>query len=182
MNREQWLNVVKEEATPLFVEHGYPLPSNIRISVGFPKGVRKAVGQCFSSECSGDDTFELFVSPVVEGGEEVAGILVHELCHAAVGTKAGHRGEFKKCAESVGLVGPMIFSTPGPELEEWLQGVVLSAGPYPHATLSPTVTKKDGIRQVKIECPDCGYVCRTTRKWLNVGLPTCCCGREMEEC
>ena len=33
---------------------------------------------------------------------------------------------------------------------------------------------------VKIECPEDGYTVRTTSKWLDIGLPTCPCGTEME--
>ena len=34
---------------------------------------------------------------------------------------------------------------------------------------------------VKVECVDCGYVIRTTRKWLDVGNPSCPEGDEMFE-
>jgi hypothetical protein len=33
-----------------------------------------------------------------------------------------------------------------------------------------------GTRMLKLECSGCGYVARTTRKWLEVGAPSCCCG------
>ena len=33
---------------------------------------------------------------------------------------------------------------------------------------------------IKLICEDCGYTVRTTRKWLKVGFPTCCCGGAME--
>jgi hypothetical protein len=32
---------------------------------------------------------------------------------------------------------------------------------------------------LRLECPACGYTCRTTAKWIEVGLPTCPCGEEM---
>ena len=31
-------------------------------------------------------------------------------------------------------------------------------------------------RQILVVCPGCGYKIRTTRQWIGVGLPTCCCG------
>ncbi len=48
-------------------------------------------------------------------------------------------------------------------------------GPYPHHSLNPIVKdKKQGIRLIKAECPGCGYIIRTTRKWFEgVGLPIC---------
>lgn len=30
-------------------------------------------------------------------------------------------------------------------------------------------------RLIKIECPECGYVARVTRRWLLQGRPICCC-------
>lgn len=39
--------------------------------------------------------------------------------------------------------------------------------------------KGPGSRLVKCSCPDCGYVVRTTAKWIAVGLPTCPCGEEL---
>jgi hypothetical protein len=29
---------------------------------------------------------------------------------------------------------------------------------------------------LKLECEDCGYVVRTTQKWIEMGSPTCYCG------
>lgn len=34
---------------------------------------------------------------------------------------------------------------------------------------------------VWMTCKSCGYLVRTTQKWLNLGTPTCQCGTEMEE-
>lgn len=33
-------------------------------------------------------------------------------------------------------------------------------------------------RQLKLECPECGYTARATAKWIAVGMPTCPCGGE----
>jgi len=35
-------------------------------------------------------------------------------------------------------------------------------------------------RMLKVECPADGYIVRTTQKWIDLGLPTCPCGEEME--
>ena len=37
------------------------------------------------------------------------------------------------------------------------------------------------VRQLKAVCKECGYTVRVTRKWLNIGVPVCPCGTEMEE-
>lgn len=41
-------------------------------------------------------------------------------------------------------------------------------------------TKKQTTRMKKATCPVCGYLIRVSRKWLNVGCPTCACGVKME--
>lgn len=43
----------------------------------------------------------------------------------------------------------------------------------------PWVPPKQSTRMIKLVCPADGYAVRTTRKWIEVGLPRCPCGREM---
>jgi hypothetical protein len=40
--------------------------------------------------------------------------------------------------------------------------------------------KKQSTRMLKLECDECGYVVRTTQKWINVGVPVCHCGAEFQ--
>lgn len=35
--------------------------------------------------------------------------------------------------------------------------------------------QKQPTRLIKCACPNCGYVIRTTRKWMATGLPWCAC-------
>jgi hypothetical protein len=52
--------------------------------------------------------------------------------------------------------------------------ILEAGGPYPHAELSKTATKKQGTRLLKLQCPICPYTVRITRKWLDsVGPPAC---------
>lgn len=37
--------------------------------------------------------------------------------------------------------------------------------------------KKQTTRHIKCVCPECGYVARITRKWINAGCPACPCGK-----
>jgi len=180
--REDWLHALREQCVPLFETANYPLPDKIRLSCGFPRSQRKATGQCWSAESSEDGTYEIFVSPVLSDAVEVAATIVHELCHAAVGIEAGHKGTFRECATTIGLEGKMTATTAGAKLTTLLKEITGKLGPYPHAILNPSATvKKQGTRMIKVECPECGYAVRTTRKWLDVGLPVCPCGEEMRE-
>lgn len=189
MTREEWLNKLAGLMAPWFVDVGHPLPAKYRISCGWPsrralassKG--RSIGQCWSPEASKDATTEMFVSPCLDDAVEVGAVLVHELVHAAVGTQAGHKGAFRAVALQIGLEGKMTATHAGKELTERLNALVTKVGAYPHAELdqSKSPIKKQGTRLVKIVCPACGYTCRTTHKWIDLGLPTCCCGEQMEQ-
>ena len=94
----------------------------------------------------------------------------------------GHRADFGRIAAAVGLVKPWTATSASEELKSRLNAPIQKIGPYPHAALDLTASphKKDGTRMIKLECPDCGYVVRTTAKWIDVGMPKCPCGAEMD--
>lgn len=185
--REEWLTEAMILLTPLFTEHDYKIPENVRVSCGFPSrsafAVKKqTIGQCWASTCSKDDHFEIFISPVLADEPRVLGVLVHEIVHAVVGLAAGHKKPFRLCATAVGLEGKMTATTEGEALLKRLNTLSDKLGKYPHAELGKSMTdgtKKQGTRMLKIEC-GCGYVVRTSQKWVDVGMPTCPCGEKME--
>jgi hypothetical protein len=125
----------------------------------------------------------VFISPTLADAVEVLATLVHELAHCAVGVEHKHKGPFRKCAKAVGLEGKMTATTAGDELASQLTALSDRVGVYPHAALiHSSESKPQSTRMLKIECPECGYTVRTTAKWIEVGLPTCPCGGEMEQC
>lgn len=38
----------------------------------------------------------------------------------------------------------------------------------------------DNLDNLKLLCPSCGYLVKTSQKWLDIGTPTCVCGTQME--
>lgn len=107
-------------------------------------------------------------------------VLVHELVHAADDCRSGHKGAFRRLATAIGLTGRMTATVAGPELAARLHALAEELGPYPHAALDASMRKKQSTRMLKVVCPDCGYAVRTTNKWLEIGVPTCPCGTEMQ--
>ena len=79
------------------------------------------------------------------------------------------------------MTGPWTSTTAGPECLAGL-ATVLIPWDYPHSTLDATKVKRDkkqGTRMVKVECGECGYTLRTTKKWLvERGTPLCPCNNE----
>ena len=54
MERQQWLETATEYLAAHLIECGGEMPDKIRVSVGFPRGSRKAIGQCWYVKASSD--------------------------------------------------------------------------------------------------------------------------------
>jgi hypothetical protein len=174
-NREEWLTAALVELAPLFAEQGRECPELIRVACGWPKGSRRAIGQCWSQKCSADGAIEIFVSPTLDGPTRILDVLIHELCHAVVGVEHGHKAPFKRLAKKIGLEGKATETVASDALAARLRPIADRLGSYPHAALVPTdaETRKQTTRLVKAECRQCGYTVRVTRKWVEVGPPCC---------
>jgi len=187
MNREQWLNVLVEKLGPMFATGGMTIPP-VHVSTGFPStgGTKlsgsKTIGQCWKGEASADGRPQIFISPLLDDSVQVAAVVVHELIHA-VHPDAKHGKVFREAMGQVGLVGKATHTTEGPELKERLHEILSEIGAYPHPKLTPALSgiKKQTTRMLKVVCPKCKYQVRTTRAWLDRGLPSCPDGDKMEE-
>ena len=193
-SREDWLNAAVRELRPIFFNRGFIVPDRVRVSCGFPVGVRrdgKAVGQCSTAFNASDDAYEIFVSPMIDDPVKVVGALTHDLAHAVVGIRNGHRRPFGQCAGAMGLEPPWVATKESESFKASVARPVIAAigAAYPHTRLSPTASstlpKKQGTRLIKCSCPACGYVVRVTMKWiLSSGAPLCptrgCRGQQMD--
>lgn len=182
--REAWLIAAVDALRPMFLDDArVELPETLAVSVGWPggKSVRKVIGQCWPTT-SGDGVPHLYISPTLADPVEVLAVLAHELIHAYDDCKNGHKAAFARVARAIGLTGKMTATVASEPLRVRLAAVAADLGPYPHkrVTLDVAAVKKQGTRMLKVECPACGYTLRTTAKWLEVGVPTCCCGESME--
>ena len=77
---------------------------------------------------------------------------------------------------------PAGCADPGDQLRHELITLTEYIGrPYPHGEIhAPTDERKQSTRLLKFVCPGCGYLIRTTRTWLEVGVPVCCCGEDFK--
>jgi hypothetical protein len=176
--REAWLQDLASRIRPWYEEVGLDVPP-VRISVGFTsKGARsKRIGECWHPEASDDGVPQVFIHPGYNDPEAVGPIVVHELIHAALGPGKKHGPEFRRPAVALGLEGRMTATVPGPALLERPRPVIDDLGPYPHGALRPggesSTGPKQSTRMLKATCPDCGYLVRTSAKWLDLGAPIC---------
>lgn len=182
--REQWLSEAVALMTPLFVQAGYKVPV-VRVACGWPStgGLslkKRTIGQHWAPLAASDKVGQIFISPWLDGNpNEPQGILptlVHEVVHAVVGNENKHNKVFGKCARAVGLEGKLTSTVAGKDLLAKCEAWFKTLGQYPHGQLDSlkSPVKKQTTRMVKCVCDECGYTCRTTRKWLDeVGAPIC---------
>jgi hypothetical protein len=180
--REEWLNAAMRELEGFFTDVGVKIPGEIRVSCAWAKRPGKAIGWCWRKEASTDRTNEIQISPELDDPVKILAVLVHEMIHASDNGASKHVGKFKQVALAVGLEGKMTATMASPELLARLEKLATTIGPYPHSALNPMMdTKpKQTTRMIKVVCPDCGYTVRASHKWIEIGLPTCPCGNEME--
>lgn len=178
VTREAWLQALAEYIRPWYEERGVTVPP-VRIGVGYTsKGARsKRIGECWHPSASADGVPEVFIHPSLHDPTEVAATLVHELIHAGVGIEAKHGPGFKAVAVPLGLQGKMTATYAGPDLLARLVPVLDDLGPYPQAAFTPrgvtSTGPKQTTRMVKVQCETCGYLVRTSQKWLDVAVPDC---------
>lgn len=174
--REEWLGFVTQELRPVYKAVGAPIPKEVRFAIGFTSaGYRsKAIGECHDYKASGDKHAEIFIKPDQDKAVLVAGILAHELVHAAVGNKEGHKGKFRTTCLALGFTRKMRSALPDTKMQtEVMDPILKNAGPLPHRKLTTYRIKKQTTRLLKAECKTCGYVVRLSAKWAAVGLPFC---------
>lgn len=181
--REEWLVKAAHLMAGLFESHDYKIPE-VRVSCGWPSrgglaNGKRTIGQCWSPDAASDKIAQIFISPYIldEGPQGVLPTLVHEVVHAVVGTEAKHGKKFKDCALAVGLEGKMTATHAGEDLEyiidRWRRE---SLGAYPHSKLDPkkSPVPKQSTRMIKMECGECGYIARTSQKWIDAVGPCEC--------
>lgn len=131
---------------------------------------------------------------------QLAGTTLHELGHVIAGHEAAHGLEWKAACRKLGLPGARAVGTNYDDADMFSFDMLVAIKAIPEPTDgSPVKTFEirglcgqgigtrggksrgagSGSRMKKLECPKCGYAARTTKKWIEVGLPTCPCGMKM---
>lgn len=185
MNRETWLETAVEHVSLILKDRAEVTVPSVRVAAGWPSRggtstKKRVLGECWRPSVAADSVSQIYLNPMMDDPIQILGVLTHELIHA-VHPEAKHRGPFVSTAKAVGLTGPWTATSVGVELEPLLKRISEELGVYPHSKLTPSVQRPvQTTRMLKIECIDCGYIVRTTQKWVDVGLPICACGGEME--
>jgi len=138
---------------------------------------------------------EINMSAEFLANHDMGELLLHELAHAennTCGVKdcSGrvHNKHFKSMAERLGLeVKPRDksvgygFTDLAQGGKDFLKKISFKRELFSSYRVEGVGKSSAGGRLLKCECPGCGYVIRTTQKWIDTGLPKCCCGKLMVE-
>jgi len=184
--REEWLLGAVEEFRPWFDKEGKPLPVELRVSVGFPLGNRKAIGQCWFEDAAPDEVRHIFISPTLDaaGVASCGGVLatlLHECVHAALPIKTGHKGAFAKLSGVLGLVKPWTATTANEDTLLHLEDIARRLGDFPHGVLNPKMRLKRANPNNKVICGECSFTAYVTQKMIaehvekhgNLSCPAC---------
>lgn len=162
-----------------------------RVSCGWPVGKRKdtnVIGECHNTANFDDGIPQVFISPRMKDRLAILRCLAHEMIHVLDDCQNGHRGHFAYVFKRIGMTGKRTETEAGEELRLKLADIAEQLGKYPGAPLHPkrglrSGPKPQGSRMLLVKCADekCGYSLRTTRMWIDKGLPTCFCGSDMAE-
>lgn len=188
-NREDWLTKAAEHMGAWIVGIGEE-PPPMRVSVGWPGGgsPKGTVGQCWPTSSTEDGIAQIFMTPTrgEESTVDVLGTLLHEMVHAVDDCKDGHTKNFIRISRALGFLHKWTSSSNRTEeLTARLAELAETLGAFPNGAIiagsRSSGPKTQATRMLKLECPEDGYVVRTTRKWLDIGLPSCPCGETLEE-
>lgn len=179
LSRDVWLAEFIRLARPKFAAAGKPIPQNVRAAICPPhRNKMRYVGLCWSDQATEDSGREIWVSSAYTDPVRVAGILVHELCHAALPHSVKHGKPFKVLATKLGLEGPMRATTEGAVFRALWKGILAELGPLPAARFMAAPGVADVRVQVtpkakNVSCPKCGFTAKVQVRQLSWGRLTC---------
>jgi hypothetical protein len=176
--REAWCSQFIELARPLFTAAGSPLPPLVRAAICPPhRAKQRYIGLCWSDAVSEDNGREIWITAAETDPVKVAGILVHELCHAALPHSEKHGKRFRLLATSLGLEGPMRATTEGDRFESLWADVLVRLGPLPGARFvagwAVDFRKQKTPRMTNVSCGVCGFVAKVKVEQMTWGRLTC---------
>lgn len=167
--REEYLNAFVVSARPHFDRIGQSLPERIRVSVGFTsKGSRgNVIGETWDDSASSDGYFEIFIKPTIADAAAIATTLTLQLCHAAVGISEGYGNQYKACTAALGFTGTTRNPKASSNFFMWALPVLDELGEMPYGALKGDTTPKQKTNLLKLQCTQCGWLARVSRKHID---------------
>lgn len=177
MSRESWLLAARDLAAADFQAVGAPIPAEVRVAVG-RTSKKTVLGECWSAAVSADAHREIWIKPYTDEPLDLIGVLVHELCHAALPHEVGHKKPFVTLARAMKLEGKPTATVVGEEFSKIWTPRLEVLGPYPgaifnHLDADKTKNKPRPPSHLTFGC-DCGMKFFMTPKLVaEIGAPRC---------
>jgi len=169
--REAWLRAAMEATVKARPEVFATIDlAKVRVTVSWPSGgarSKRIAGQTAHHLLSGDKVNEIIISFRTERAEDAFETLVHEMCHVEAGMEAGDGPAFAEVALALGFTRPMASTPATDAFDAWAAPILAELGPWPHAPLGHATRKKQTTRMIKCTCRECGFVFRTSYRWLR---------------
>ena len=176
MTREQWLTEAVMMARPMFEEAGSPLPDKLRVAMAPPAKKINAIGLCWPDGVSKDGGREIWVCASLADPIEVAKVLVHECCHAALPASEKHGKEFIKLGKKLLLEGKAKYMTGGAAFEERWEPLVDDLGPFPGVEFkrqSGATGSRYALTFKNVNCPVCRFHAKIRLDQMKRGRLVC---------
>jgi hypothetical protein len=179
--REAWLSAAAEALRPTFMIRAGALIPTVRVGVGSLGRNVVIAGVCFKPESAEDGVAQVYINPILGDAVEVLACLSHELIHVAIWEDA-HGSKFKKIFRAMGHDGSALGIGTTDDYAKELSELADELGDYPHSkiktekVITPTGREKTRVvgapktqttRMLKIQCPECSMISRTSDLWLR---------------
>ena len=176
MTREQWLQSAALAMEDWFADLGFTVPS-YEVRIGFPSGGKRTSNTAESWAADEHGEHLIFVRPDNDNPLEIVNAIALQFCRITASGRDPKGTLFKHLAISIGLSGRQTEGSPGLMFKELAAPILKKIGPIPDLNLKqPTKSgkKPQSGRLIKVSCPECGYIARVSRKWLEeLGPPIC---------
>jgi hypothetical protein len=176
-DREDWLTKAARMLRLMLLEDSdVSTKAKIRVSCGFPKGSRRLASMTTPRGLSGDQTNEIFISPEIDQPVELLERLAIELVNAefdATGFAKGSPAHY--ALQRIGVASLKDHRFVGSTAPLFTK-MATALGEYPHVAMNRHELKKDGTRQIKVECTECRAIWRASRQWVDRMSQCPCCG------
>lgn len=170
--RVAWLELAWDKLREKYLPKA---PQTAAVTVGFPfKNARKAAGECWGGWKEGEGYFVSINPMCFPDPVRVLQTLLHEMLHAVLGIKEGHKRKFAKACSELGFEGPPTATYAGENMRKQLEAIAAEIGPLPagKGEFEAPKEKKQGTRMRKYICP-CGQIIRAAKDGLKINHLDC---------
>jgi len=177
---EEWLKLLVDECLNMLNNAGIDTKQHtgagVEIHISDTRGRKRvtnnqkgshALGLCYAKSSSTGNKRVIEVDRETDDLWETIDTVAHEVTHAVLDEKEGHKGRFPKLVKDLFKLGGKPTSTrPTEEMKELFYDFLVANGGYPHIAFRPR-HRKQTTRMVKVWCTDFTCVGGTEKSMLQ---------------